>query len=67
MKMEIKFKVDIKKVKQAFAMMGIDIPSDTEIKRKLSDVVVDMDLPDEEMQQAQLGFVLMAIGQAFTD
>ena len=39
--MEIKFNVDIKTVKKAYALLGEDIPSDEEIENKMKDIVVD--------------------------
>lgn len=64
--MEIKFKVDIKTVRKAFALMEMDIPHDDEIEKKLSSVVVDLsNSGDTDMEQAEMGFTLMAIGKAF--
>ena len=64
--MEIKFKVDIKTVRRGFAMMGLDIPTDEEIENKLSSVIVDLsNSGDTDIEQAEMGFTLMAIGKAF--
>ena len=68
--MEIRFSVDIKSVRKAFALMEIDIPSDEEIESKLSNKVVNLEESYEEeevIKQAKLGFILIAIGQAFSD
>lgn len=66
--MEVKFKINVKTVKQGFALLGIDIPSDEEIESKLSKCVLDLsDSDDADIKAAELGFVLMAIGQAFSD
>ena len=60
--MEIKFKVDIKTIKKALALMGLDIPSDEELENKFKDAVVDLTQSEEpEVKEAEIGFVLMAI------
>lgn len=64
--MEIKFNIDIKTVRKAFALMEMDIPHDDEIEKKLSSVVVDLsNSGDTDMEQAEMGITLMAIGKAF--
>ena len=69
--MEIRFSVDIKSVRKAFALMEMDIPSDEEIQNKLENKVVNLEASyeeaDEDFKQAKLGFILIAIGQAFSD
>ena len=63
---EIKFKVDIKTIRKAFALIGENIPSDDELNEKLSKVVVDLsNEKDEDSKNAELGFALCAISKAF--
>lgn len=66
--MEIKYNLDIKTVKRAMALLDMDIPSDEEIETKMKDLVVDLTKgADEDSKNAELGFALIAIGQAFDD
>jgi hypothetical protein len=64
--MVIKFNVDIKTIRKAFALMELDVPSDAEIESKMSNAVVDLsDSDDTDIKQAELAFTLMAIGKTF--
>lgn len=64
--MTIKFNVDIKTVRKAFAIIDEDIPSDEIIESKLSEAVIDLsNSKDEDIKRAELGFVIAAIGQTF--
>jgi len=66
--MTVKFEVNLKTVKRAFALLNTDIPSDEEIERKLSDITVDLSgEQDEEFKQAELGFVMMAMSKCDWD
>ena len=64
--MEIKFKADIKTIRKAFALVDLDIPSDEVIEATFRNGVIDISedqAPD--MQQAYLGFIMLAIGMLF--
>jgi len=66
--MEIRFNVDIKKIRQAFALVEMDVPSDEEIKEKFDNNVVDFSeyaKGDADVRQAEIGFALMAISTVF--
>lgn len=66
--MKISFNVDIKTIRKAFALVEMDIPSDEEIERKLSNTFIDLSGSDDaDMQQAEMGFTLIAISKAFED
>lgn len=68
--MEIRFNVDIKKVRQAFALAEMDVPTDEEIADKFANNVVDLSeyaKGDADVKQAELGVTLMAISQIFTE
>lgn len=62
--MEVKFNINIKTIKKAMALMGLDIPSNEEIEKSFSGVVVDISNPeDPDMERAELGFTIMAVGK----
>ena len=64
--MIIKFDVDLKTVKKVFALMDMDVPSDEEIQAKLSGVEVNLSkYNDQDVKQAELGIILMAISIAY--
>jgi len=62
--MEIKFKIDIKTVRKAFAILEMDIPSDEEIEGKLSNKVFDLS-GDPDMKDQELGVALIAMAKGF--
>lgn len=66
--MTVKFNIDLKSVKQCFALMSMDIPTDEEIKEKMEDKVIDLsNNTNEDMREAKIGFTLIAIGELYKD
>lgn len=66
--MEVRFKLDIKTVRKALAMLDVDIPSDEEIISRMDGKLIDITkFTDEENKQAELGFAIIAISQTFVE
>lgn len=66
--MEIKFNISKKTIKRAMAMLELDIPSDKEIKKRFSDIVVDIsNSNDKDVKQAELGLAIMAISKTLEE
>jgi hypothetical protein len=67
--MEIRFNVDMKVIRKAFALLEVEIPSDEEVQQKFANAVVDLTKmdSDEDIRQAELGFVVLAIGAVYDE